>query len=603
MEKHFKNGNIKVLCSTTTLAMGLNLPAQNVLIDPVKYVLDRKLKRWFPRNLAAGEFENIGGRAGRLGLNRYGNAILVATSKFEAKRFYLNIIKGELEGIKPSLSNNGLEGHVLNLIASGICSTIQELEQTLIWSFTGMLYWRGNGRETIFKKKLHYAVKRCLDGGLINVDHQSFVPTDIGYAAAVHGISINSAIGLEDIATANTEVAQSVSTLEILLWLCQCEDGSRMPVSLSKKEISRKNYLQMLQGLYDVINPESARRINQRYPVRRLLTYNDHKAIKKAMLLCGWMRGEDIRSLETKYSTYSGAIVNLAQQVSWLADVFCEITDICDWNQELISDKMKKLSRRLFYGLPEKCIPLTPLTTVKGLGRIRIQALVNAGFDSIEKIAQVESFDLERFLTRPLAENLVAFTRDFVGDGFSNTKKVTIDKGTSIGRSEKVPPKIKDYTVSHPIEPSPSPMISEQDENYGQQVNSGSIQNEVRLELVGTIWKNRFLVKLNGSNLWFTGANFINLLKFAAQRCLYSPGWVDAASLTSSGNYHQVIRRLRKSFSKDYARLLIEGDGARRYRLTVNPQQIIFHTETILSSLNQTGIKHLISEVMAKMSA
>ncbi len=34
MERHFREGSVQILGSTPTLALGVNLPAKNVLLDP-----------------------------------------------------------------------------------------------------------------------------------------------------------------------------------------------------------------------------------------------------------------------------------------------------------------------------------------------------------------------------------------------------------------------------------------------------------------------------------------------------------------------------------------------------------------------------------------
>ena len=72
IETLFAKGLIKVLFATETFAMGLNLPAKSVVFHSIE-----KFDGVNFRLLLAGEFNQMSGRAGRRGIDSYGNAILV----------------------------------------------------------------------------------------------------------------------------------------------------------------------------------------------------------------------------------------------------------------------------------------------------------------------------------------------------------------------------------------------------------------------------------------------------------------------------------------------------------------------------------------------
>ena len=74
VEDAFRDGFLKVLVSTTTLAMGVNLPADSVVIADHE--------RWDPRNrinrnIDIAEYKNCAGRAGRLGQSQRGQSYLL----------------------------------------------------------------------------------------------------------------------------------------------------------------------------------------------------------------------------------------------------------------------------------------------------------------------------------------------------------------------------------------------------------------------------------------------------------------------------------------------------------------------------------------------
>ena len=80
IENKFKEGVIKIICSTPTLAMGLDLPAFRALMKDLRRYGHRGLN-WIPTL----EYLKMAGRAGRPNFATYGEAIAVATTN-EAKK-------------------------------------------------------------------------------------------------------------------------------------------------------------------------------------------------------------------------------------------------------------------------------------------------------------------------------------------------------------------------------------------------------------------------------------------------------------------------------------------------------------------------------------
>ncbi len=73
IEKAFSEGRIRILCCTTTLAQGVNLPANNVIVHSVNHYRDQQTEI----NLTVKDYWNICGRAGRAYRSTEGNVIFV----------------------------------------------------------------------------------------------------------------------------------------------------------------------------------------------------------------------------------------------------------------------------------------------------------------------------------------------------------------------------------------------------------------------------------------------------------------------------------------------------------------------------------------------
>ncbi len=72
VELLFQEGLLKVLFSTETFSMGLNMPARTVVFTSIKK-WDGEKSRW----ITGGEYIQMSGRAGRRGLDKKGITILM----------------------------------------------------------------------------------------------------------------------------------------------------------------------------------------------------------------------------------------------------------------------------------------------------------------------------------------------------------------------------------------------------------------------------------------------------------------------------------------------------------------------------------------------
>ncbi|HEC63408.1 MAG TPA: DEAD/DEAH box helicase, partial [Candidatus Acetothermia bacterium] len=124
VEQAFREGLLKVVCTTTTLAAGVNLPARRVII--------RDLHRYYP-GLGAGwipalEFHQMAGRAGRPGLDPYGEAVLIAKGEEDREELLARYLLAPPERIVSQLQQSGnLPAYLLGTIVAGYASTPQQV--------------------------------------------------------------------------------------------------------------------------------------------------------------------------------------------------------------------------------------------------------------------------------------------------------------------------------------------------------------------------------------------------------------------------------------------------------------------------------------------
>jgi DNA polymerase theta len=122
VEAAFRVGGIRVICCTSTLAAGVNLPARLVLIrhDYVGRPIDM---------LDYATYKQMAGRAGRAGLDAFGVSILLAReSPTPTQLAHLRSLGTAAPGqLSSALNHNGLMRVMLEAITSGLVRSEDEM--------------------------------------------------------------------------------------------------------------------------------------------------------------------------------------------------------------------------------------------------------------------------------------------------------------------------------------------------------------------------------------------------------------------------------------------------------------------------------------------
>ncbi|MHA1447568.1 MAG: DEAD/DEAH box helicase [Candidatus Heimdallarchaeaceae archaeon] len=100
IEHNFKQGYIKIISATPTLAAGVNLPARYVIIKSI-YRYNVTLGSY---PIPVLEFKQQSGRAGRPQYDKEGDAIVIAKNEFDATSLYQTYITGEVEDIESRIA-------------------------------------------------------------------------------------------------------------------------------------------------------------------------------------------------------------------------------------------------------------------------------------------------------------------------------------------------------------------------------------------------------------------------------------------------------------------------------------------------------------------
>jgi superfamily II DNA/RNA helicase len=105
------DSTIRVMVATTTLAQGVNMPAETVVIPELR----RPAGAGTFQPYRVAEYKNMAGRAGRLGLTEQGRAVVLAYSRADAIQAWSRYVNGTPEGIHSTLLDPGADIYTLVL--------------------------------------------------------------------------------------------------------------------------------------------------------------------------------------------------------------------------------------------------------------------------------------------------------------------------------------------------------------------------------------------------------------------------------------------------------------------------------------------------------
>ncbi|MDK2863342.1 MAG: ATP-dependent helicase [Methanomicrobiaceae archaeon] len=355
VEQGFREGQIKVIASTPTLAAGLNLPARRVIIRD--YLRFNAGKGMVP--IPVREYRQMAGRAGRPHLDPYGEAILIAKSDDMVDELFDCYIEAPPEDVRSRCADEAiLCTHVLSLIATGFA---RERNEAL--GFMDGTFYANQGENPLALKRV---VDRVLDFLL-----EAEMITDVGgwleateYGSLVSRLYIDPR-SAELIVTAMTG-RKEYTEIGLLHLLCSTPDMPTLYVR--QKDI----YLldRFLADHQDELWLEIPWDVGEGFD----------RSLKTALLLADWVNetGED--TICERYSVGPGDIHGMVESVTWLVHAAQRLAGL--FAPHLLHP-IEEMELRVQHGVRREVLPLIRL---RGIGRVRARRLFNNGIDSIEAL-------------------------------------------------------------------------------------------------------------------------------------------------------------------------------------------------------------------------
>ena len=441
IETYQREGEIKVICATSIMAMGINLPFKNVIIALDKIYNDEgNYPPNYRTSLTFAAIENMGERAGIL---EFGRVIFLAHSLlFQTvyQNLYFKFLKGNNCNHKTNKQSINIDDDLLTYLLRlmvnikfkhGELKNYLKKEEFVSRNnqsksdgkdFLSSGYWQFAFNKENIDSKIENCLNILKGNRLIGVNENGILsPTDSGILIAAKRIKVETFLFFKSWLSYCKN--GDISILEILFLLALSPDGKALPIPFSqairddyKKGIfqngCKKSYWNKLLHLIFEQDDEDKKLFRDEILIKKekeeTTSLEDYITCKKTHLLYDWVEGKkSVKTIEQEYGLYRGCIYRLGEGFSWLADSLSAIAENVGWEKKHSGDldKIKMLSNRLVEGIREEGINLA-LLYIPGLSRYHIRKLVGAGYRDENSLRGASEDELGKLLPKRLVQRI-----------------------------------------------------------------------------------------------------------------------------------------------------------------------------------------------------
>ncbi|XP_061535067.1 DNA polymerase theta isoform X1 [Phycodurus eques] len=401
LEGAFRQGTVRVLCATSTLSSGVNLPARRVivrtptfnghLLDPLTY-------------------KQMAGRAGRKGVDTAGESVLVCKEAERQKG--ISLLTGELRPIGSCLVRREGEGvtagmlrAILEIIAGGVAGTPQDVRSYASCSLLAAgAKWDSKGEST--EERNEGAIEACvewlMDNEFIRVQKDGqeaqYCPTQLGAATLSSSLSPPEALGIFADLQRATKAFVLENDLHLLYlitplyaewttvdWYQFFYLWGQLPSSMKRvAELVgvQEGFLARSVGGEPVAKTERQRR-----------QMAIHKRFFATLVLQDLVKEVPLGAVASKYQCNRGQLQSLQQSAATYAGMVTVFCGRLGWgNMELL---LSQYQTRLSFGVRRE---LVDLVRVSLLTATRARALYERGLRTVAELARATVADVEKAL-------------------------------------------------------------------------------------------------------------------------------------------------------------------------------------------------------------
>ncbi len=376
IEESFKKNIVKVICSTPTLAAGVNLPARRTILRDTKRYKAGIGASYIP----ASEYKQCAGRAGRPGYDEFGEAVIIAKSLSESNLLFDRYINAEPEPVISKLGNeSALRMHILAAISAGHVHNVNEMFEFISHTFLA------HQRQTAHLIEMISEIFEFLEEEeLIEKSGFRYFATAFGSCVSRLYIDPITGIILRDGLKKVHENKSPLSIIGILHLVCCCPDAERS-VNIAKSMYDDLEYFANEYQDDFIMTRKDVAELDDMY---FYLT-----TLKTTWFLSCWIDEEKEENICEKFNMGPGDVHRHTESMRWLLHAATVIAELFKFKR--LTFETEDLRNRVRYGIREE---LLEMASLRNVGRVRARNLFEKGhkklsdlkFVSLDNLANVD---------------------------------------------------------------------------------------------------------------------------------------------------------------------------------------------------------------------
>ena len=362
IEDLFRQGKIKVLTATPTLAFGVNLPARTVIVQD--YRRYEPGYGYYPISVL--EYKQMAGRAGRPKYDKRGEAILIAKTADEADYLMENYILARPEKIWSRLAvEKIIRGHVLATVASDFTHT-----ENGIYDFFAKTFYAYQYDVKAIKSIITKILKYLYEEEMLDIEGHNIYATKLGKRVSELYIDPASAVVIRN---AFKQKPKSLTDFSMLHLIAHTPDMGPVMRPYSK-EIDETAIL--MEEHRNEFFTEIPTQFTDQMGYEEFLG-----EVKTAMIMKGWIEEATEEQILERFSVQPGDLFRIIENAKWLLHAAHELALLLGGKE--INPLAAELEERVSKGIKKELIAIVKL---EGVGRTRGRIMYNAGFKTIEDV-------------------------------------------------------------------------------------------------------------------------------------------------------------------------------------------------------------------------
>ncbi|HUK39023.1 MAG TPA: ATP-dependent DNA helicase [Methanomicrobiales archaeon] len=381
VEAGFRAGEIRCIASTPTLAAGLNLPARRVIIrDYLRY---RAGEGMAP--IPVREYHQMAGRAGRPGLDPYGEAVLIAKDEDAVYDLTCAYIEAPPEDVHSQCgSATAICTHVLSLVATGFAGSVKQ-----VLGFLDRTYYVHENRD-------RRGLEEVVDSALAFLGKSEMVVRlDDDLSATELGILVSRLYldprGADAIAGCLAK-REAFTAIGLLHLLCSTPDMPTLYIRQADLPLLERFLFEHEDQVWLPL-PSFGDEDCEAY----------YRALKTALVLSDWTDEVGEAMICERYGVNPGDIYSYVESVRWLVHAASRLS-AAGFGRHL-AGPIRDMEVRVRSGVKAELLPLVAL---RGIGRVRARRLFNYGIQTPAAIREAGLDQVASIIGRGIAEQVFA---------------------------------------------------------------------------------------------------------------------------------------------------------------------------------------------------